>query len=340
MQKVKVEEAVGMVLAHDLTKIVPGEFKGAAFKKGHIIRAEDIEELKNIGKNHLWVVPLGDGRVHENEAAGRLAAAAAAQGLSITKPREGKANIVAVHRGLLKINRSALAELNQIPDIAVVTLYDNTIVEPEQIVAAAKIIPLTMDREELERAERICGRAGPVIATRELFRLKVGIVVTGSEVYSGRIQDRFGAVLKAKIAHYGGEFLDLQYAPDDTDFIQGRIQGMLERGAELVLISGGMAVDADDVTPQAIARSASEVVAYGVPLLPGAMCMVAYHGATPLVGVPACAMYNQTTILDVIMPRLLAKERLTRADLAALAHGGLCRQCEVCHYPVCSFGKS
>lgn len=345
MEKVKVEDAVGMVLAHDLTKIVPssregeGAFKGAAFKKGHIIRAEDIEELKNIGKNHLFVVPLTETRVHENEAARRIAAAVAAPGLVVAEPLEGKSNIKAAVHGLLKINRRALQELNCVADIAVVTLHDNSVVRPDQLIAAAKVIPLVLEEEGLAQAEAIARRQHPVISVKPFFPLKTGIIVTGTEVYNGRIQDRFGVKLQEKIRHYGGEFLDLQYAPDDPEFIGKLIAGMVAKGAEIILISGGMAVDADDVTPQAIREAATEIVSYGAPVLPGAMCMIAYREEIALMGVPACAMFNQTTILDLIYPRLLAKERLRKEDLVEFAHGGMCLQCEECRYPACSFGK-
>jgi hypothetical protein len=339
MKKVKIEDAVGMVLAHDLTKIVPGEYKGAPFKKGHIIQTGDLEELKNMGKNHIFVVSLTDDEVHENDAAGRIGRAVAGNGLTVVEPREGKANIRAAERGVLQVNQQTLLEINSLGNLDLVTLHRHTVVTPGQIVAAAKIIPLTIGRETVEKAEAICREQGPLIRIQPMFPLKTGIIITGSEVYEGRIQDRFGAVFKEKISLYGGEILDLQYAPDDGEFIQGLIRQMIGRGAEVLLISGGMAVDADDVTPQAIAASATEVVTYGMPLLPGAMGMIAYCGDIPLIGVPACGMYHKTTVFDLIFPRVLARERLKREDLYSLAHGGLCQQCESCHYPNCTFGK-
>lgn len=339
MKSVRVEDAVGMVLAHDLTKIVPGVFKGAAFKKGHIIREEDIEELKDAGKYNVFVVTLDDEQVHENEAAQRIAVAASAKGLVLSDPSEGKVNIKAAARGLLKISRQALYEVNILGKIALVSMHTNTVVEQNQTVAAAKIIPLTIEREKIEKAEQICRQNRPVVDVKPFFPLKTGIVITGSEVYYGRIKDKFGDILKDKIRHYGGEPLDIQFAPDDSDFIYNLIIKMIEKGDEIILVSGGMAVDADDVTPKAIEGAASEVVTYGLPLLPGAMCMVAYREQVPVIGVPACAMFHKTTVLDVIYPRLLAKDRVTREDMVSLAHGGLCLNCETCRYPECPFGK-
>jgi molybdopterin biosynthesis enzyme MoaB len=339
MKSVKVEDAVGMVLAHDLTKIVPGVFKGAAFRKGHIIRQEDIEELKDAGKYNVFVVTLDDGKVHESEAAQRIAVAASAEELILTEVLEGKVNIKAAARGLLKINKQAQYEVNRLGKMALVSLHDNTLVEKSQIVAASKIIPLTIEREEIEKAEQICRQNSPIIDVKPLFPLKTGIIITGSEVYYGRIKDKFGDMLKAKICLYGGEVLDIQFAPDETEFIHKLILEEIEKGAQVVLVSGGMAVDADDVTPKAIENASTEVITYGIPLLPGAMCMIAYHNQVPIIGIPACAMYNKTTVLDIIYPRVLAKEHLTRDDIISLGHGGLCLNCAECRYPVCPFGK-
>ncbi len=333
------EQAVGMVLAHDLTKIVPETFKGAAFKKGHIIQEEDIEELKNIGKFHIYIVPLDENNLHENEAARRIASVACSQGAVVVDPMEGKSNIKAAYPGMLKVNKQALLELNQVGDFALVCLHNNTIVNQNQIIAAVKIIPLTIDRKVIETAELICNTSGSIIDVLPFFPLKTGIVVTGTEVFYGRIKDRFGDVLKEKVSSYGGEFLDLIYTPDDQDIIVQSIQALISKGAETILVSGGMAVDADDVTPRAIERAATEKVTYGMPLLPGSMCMIAYSDDIPIIGIPACAMYHKTTVLDLIFPRILAKEHLKKEDLTSFAHGGLCLQCEICRYPICPFGK-
>ncbi len=339
MRQVNVEDSVGTVLAHDLTKVLPGTFKGVAFHKGYIIQAEDIEALKNMGKYHLWVVDRSQDQLHENEAARRLAMAVASPDLTVLEPSEGKANLRSARRGLLKVNPELLIELNQGQDFVIATLHTNTLVAAGQLVAGAKVIPLVIAKAEVERVEALGRQHGPVLDLKPMYPLKIGIVVTGSEVYYGRIQDRFGELLRAKAAHYGGTVLDLQYAPDDPEFIGEQIRRLLERGVDIVILSGGMAVDADDVTPQALRNSATEVVSYGLPLIPSALGMLAYHHEVALLGLPACAMVNQTTMLDLVLPRLLAKERLTRKDLIAFGHGGFCRQCPDCHYPACSFGK-
>lgn len=339
MKSIRVEDAVGMVLAHDLTKIVPGEFKGAPFKKGYVIRQEDIEVLKDMGKYHVFVVTMDLEDIHEEEGAKRIAEAACSGNLLLAPPSEGKVNIRAKERGLLRIDRKALEKINELGKLVLVTLHDNTLVEKDRIVAASKIIPLTIEKELVEKAEQICRENPHIIDVKPIHPLKAGIVVTGSEVYYGRIKDKFGEVLTAKLLQYGGQPMDVRYAPDDADFIQGIIRDFIQEGVDMVLISGGMAVDADDVTPRAISGMATEIVSYGAPLLPGAMCMAAYHDRIPLMGIPACAMFSKTTVLDVLLPRLLAGERLQKSDFSAFAHGGLCLHCEECRYPVCPFGK-
>lgn len=339
MKKIKVQNAIGKVLAHDLTKIVPGEFKGAAFKRGHVIKASDIEELKNMGKNHIFILDLNENEVHEDEAAIRMAKAAIGNGICTTKPSEGKVNFKAKYRGLLKINLDALIKINSLDMMTLSTLHNNFLVEEGKTVAATRIIPLVIENEKVKEVERICKESGPVVSIKPVYPLKTGIVVTGSEVYYGRIKDKFGDILRRKIDSYKGEFIGIEYAPDDAKIISEKINKLLDMGAEVVLASGGMSVDADDLTPSAIERVATKVISYGSPVLPGSMFMVAYKEEKVILGIPACGMYHKTTAFDLVFKRVIAKEKLVRKDIVSLAHGGLCMKCEVCHYPICPLGK-
>lgn len=339
MQTVRVEDAVGMVLAHDLTEIIPGVSKGAAFKKGHIVHTEDVEHLKRMGKYHIRIFTLDEQTLHEEEAARRIACAVMGEGLRRTAPLEGRVNIQSTARGLLEVNTDALAAINAVDDVILATLHRYTLVEKDALVAGTKVVPLVVPKERIEAVERIARAHAPVLSVHPLFPLKVGIVVTGTEVYEGRIQDKFAPVLRGKVEEMGGQVLDVAFAPDDLDTIRARMQTFLDVGAELVMVSGGMAVDADDLTPTAIRQIAPDVVTYGSPVLPGAMFMLAYAGEIPVVGVPACGMFRKRTVLDLLLPRLFAKRKLCKHDITALAHGGLCLNCPECHYPVCPFGK-
>jgi molybdenum cofactor synthesis domain-containing protein len=340
MRTLRVEEAVGMVLAHDLTKIVPGEFKGAAFRKGHVIKQADVEQLKSMGKNHINMLELVDGTIHENEAALRISSAISSHGVFFEGPSEGKVELKAKYKGLLKINIAALNQINDIEEIVVATMHNNTLVEAGQGLVATRIIPLVINEEKILKVEEI-GKLceGYVISVEPLNPMKIGLVITGTEVYEGRIKDGFAPVMKDKIRHYGCSLLDLKYCPDDLEVIEDTIAGMIAKGADIVLACGGMSVDADDVTPLAIKNIAEEVVSYGMPVIPGNMLMLAYKGNTAILGIPGAAIFLKMTSMDIILPRILSGERLSRKDLTAYGHGGLCLGCKTCIYPMCPYGK-
>jgi molybdenum cofactor synthesis domain-containing protein len=359
---IPVQEAVGTVLAHDITEIRPGEFKGRAFKKGHIIREEDVCHLQRLGKEHLYVLNIAEDEMHENDAAYAIAKALMGDGVKIKgEPREGKIDIIAERDGLLKIDRDALLNFNMLGEVMCATLHDNTVVKKGQTLAGTRAIPLVVKKSVVEEAVRIAmeqaDRVG-VIEVKALRKPKAGIVITGNEVYHGRIKDAFAPIITKKIEEYGGELVGIYYAPDDKQYIEDRLRELLNSGADLLITTGGMSVDPDDVTRFAVRNLGATDFTYGSAVLPGAMFLVAYlenaeldpdvkHSKLrtqnseliPILGIPACGMYAKTTVFDLILPRVLAGERIGRKDLASLGHGGLCLKCDVCRYPICPFGK-
>lgn len=338
---IPVTEAVGMVLPHDITEVVKDEFKGRAFKKGHIIRPEDVEHLRRLGKEHIYVLQLGSGEIHENEAALMLAGALAGSGITYSPEIvEGKVSLRASTDGLLRVNREALYRLNLLGEVMCATLQTYTPVKKGEEVAAARLIPLVGERKLVEEAAAIARQAFPLVDVVPLPAVKAGLVITGSEVFYGRIQDRFEAVLREKLAIIGSEVIRVGFAPDDVSLIADEIRKCLDAGAELIVTSGGMSVDPDDVTRLGIRKAGAEAAVYGTPVLPGAMFLSGRIGKVPVLGVPACGMFYKITVLDLVLPRVLIGEHIGRQELAALGHGGLCRQCGECRYPVCSFGKS
>jgi len=340
LKKIALEEAVGKELSHDITEIRPGEFKGPAFQKGHKICDEDLCHLQRLGKNHLYLIDLEKDEIHENEAATILAGALAGDGVTWDrKPREGKINLYAERDGLLFINTAALAAFNMVDEVMCATLHNHSLVRKRDKIAATRAIPLVMRRISIERAKTIAQHDAPVISVRPLRPAKVGIIVTGNEVYNGLIEDRFAPILKTKAVTLGCIPKMVEFAPDDASLLSGKIRSQLSLGCELIILSGGMSVDPDDVTGESIRRAGASEFYYGASALPGAMFMVAYIGDVPLLGVPACGLFHRTTVLDLILPRILAGEHITKADLAFLGHGGLCRECPECHYPNCTFGK-
>jgi len=341
--KIPLHEAIGCVLAHDITEIRVGEFKGAAFLKGHIVREEDIPHLKRLGKEHLFVLTIGDNEMHEDDAAYALATALMGEGVKIKgSPREGKIEIIATYDGLLEVKRDALFDFNMLGEVMCATLHSYSPVKEGEVVAATRAIPLVIKRGIVEEAVCIARRVGGIVAVKKMRKPKAGVVITGNEVYYGRIKDAFAPVITRKIEALGGEVKALSFAPDDETFIREELSKMVKAGVDLLITTGGMSVDPDDVTRNAIRDLGAVDITYGTPVLPGAMFLIAYLEGSPtipILGIPACGMYAETTVFDLVLPRVLIGERIGRRELAELGYGGLCRRCKVCRYPICSFGK-
>ncbi len=345
-KRIPVDQAVGMVLPHDITEIVQGKFKGCAFRKGHILRLEDIEHLRRLGKEHIYALELSEEEIHENEAARLLATALAGEGVEHSgEITEGKASLKASCDGLLKIDKEALYRFNLLGEIMCSSLHTNTPVKKGEQVAATRLIPLVGERSLVEEGVAIAesaeiGESGEkIVRILPLKKVKAGLVVTGSEVYYGRIEDKFEAVLREKMVELDSEVVRVGFAPDDVNRIAEEIRLCLEAGADLIITSGGMSVDPDDVTRTGIREAGAVDRVYGTPVLPGAMFLVGRIGEVPVLGLPACGMFHKITVFDLILPRILTGETIGREQFAAMGHGGLCRNCKRCQYPVCNFGK-
>ncbi|GAB6038501.1 molybdopterin-binding protein [Fundidesulfovibrio butyratiphilus] len=338
LKAIPVEESVGTVLGHDITRIVPGQCKGAAFRKGHVITKEDIPALLTVGKEHIFVLDLAQGLVHEDDAALRLARAAAGPGIELSAPSEGKITLRAARPGLVCVDVERLNRLNALPDMVMATIHTHQQVMAGQPLAGTRVVPLVIEEEKLARAELVLAD-GPLIAVKPFATLRVGMVTTGSEVFRGRIKDAFGPVVRKKFERLGSTIMRQIVVPDDIAQSVAAIRGLLAEGAQMIVVTGGMSVDPDDQTPAAIREAGGKVVRYGAPVLPGAMFLLARIGAVWTLGLPGCVMYHKASIFDLIVPRLLAGEDVSEADIAALGHGGLCLGCPECSYPACPFGK-
>ena len=337
MKKKPVEKAVGMILCHDITRIIPGKFKGRAFKKGHIIKKENVEKLLELGKEQIYVWEPKVGEIHEDEAALRIARAVAGENVDYDEPKEGKSTLKSKERGLLKIDSTLLCEINSVRDISVASLPGNFIIEKGQKLAGVRIIPLTTKEENLTHLEDLCQKKGKVFEIEKYKKLKAALIITGNEIYKKRIQDKFGRVMRKKLEFFKAQYLDQTFCSDNIEEIKKAILHYKQQGADLIILTGGMSVDPDDLTPGAIRESGAKVVTYGAPVQPGNMFMMAYLGSTVLLGVPGCAMYYRTTILDVVLPRIFIGEILTKEDFIKMGEGGFCLNCEVCRYPQCFF---
>ena len=322
-REVPVEEAVGMVLAHDVTQIIPGQYKGRLFKKGHVIQAEDIEPLRSIGKEHLYVLEPDADEVHEDEAAKAMAEALLSNSLTIEEAHEGKAALRAAITGVLRVNADQVAALNGNGELLLVTKKSMVPVQVGETVAVARAIPLLIKREVLQGFTEVAAKSAPILEVLPYEDIRVGVVTTGSEVFSGLIQDKFGPLLREKLSAYPIEWLGQTIVGDAVEAIMGAINQWISRGANLVLVTGGMSVDPDDRTPASIRSVAKDVVTYGFPVLPGSMLMLAYHEHATIMGLPGGVLYDRYTSFDMVLPRVLAGVRVTAQEVAALGYGGL-----------------
>lgn len=338
MKAIPVQESIGSVLCQDMTRIVPGECKGPAFRKGHIIKEEDIPTLLDIGKEHVYVLTLEDGQLHENEAADRIAKAAAGPGITLSDVSEGRINMTA-EPGLLTINIEALKRINSIQDVVLATMHDGLQISKARDVAGTRVVPLVVEEEKIQQVEEICRETGPIVSVTPFRHLKIGVVTTGTEVLSGRIKDKFGPVIRKKFKALNSEVIGQTLVGDDPKVTSRAILDAIHDGAEMVVVTGGMSVDPDDQTPASIRATGAKVITYGSPTFPGVMFMYAELDGVPIVGLPGCVMYYRASIFDLVVPRIVAGQHPTREDIVDLCHGGFCAGCETCRFPLCSFGK-
>lgn len=337
MKKVKVEEAVGLTLCHDITAMRDG-FKGAAFRRGHVITEEDIPKLLDLGKRMVFIWEENAGELHEEDCARRLAAMASVEGAHYTEPSEGKVLLMADTRGMFRVDTALLQAINSIGDITISTLPDHYPVEAGARLASMRIVPLVTQEAQIIRAEELC-RGKKLLDLKPYHPRKLGVVITGSEIYTGRIQDKFEPVVRAKMKQYPCEIVGVTICDDNLDMIVEAAKAHLAAGADFLVFTGGMSVDPDDLTPTAIRQLGAEIVTHGLPAQPGNMTLVAYLGDVPILGVPGAAISMPTTMFDVLLPQIFAGDRFTKWELVNLADGGLCQLCKSCHFPNCTFGR-
>ena len=339
MKLIRTQDAVGHVLCHDMTQIIPGQYKDARFRKGHIVTEEDIPVLLAMGKENLYVWEKAPGMIHENEAAERLAALCRGANMSATPVKEGKIELKAEIAGLFRVDRERLRAVNAIDELMIATRRGDTPVRPGDKLCGTRCIPLVLDERKMLAAEQAVG-AGPILELLPYRLKKAGVITTGSEVFHGRIADAFTPAVVKKLNAYGVEMTEHITVDDGLENIRAAMEEMRRRGVEMILCTGGMSVDPDDNTPGAIKRSGARIVTYGAPVLPGAMFLLGYYeDGVPVMGLPGCVMYAGATVFDLVLPRVAAGVELTRADFVDMGEGGLCLGCGECHYPVCPFGK-
>jgi molybdenum cofactor synthesis domain-containing protein len=342
MKLIKTVDAVGHILCHDITQIIKDVTKDAVFKKGHVVREEDIPVLLSVGKENLYVWEKQEGMLHENEAAEILYNICKNEYMKPSSVKEGKIEVIADTDGLYKLDTERLYQINSLGEMMIATRHGNTIVKKGDKLAGTRVIPLIIEEEKMKEAQKI-GADKPLMSIMPFKHKKVGIVTTGSEVFHGRIKDTFGPVVIDKFGEFDTEIIGQAIVDDNKEGITAAILSYIEKGADVVVCTGGMSVDPDDCTPGAIKDTGAEIITYGAPVLPGAMCLISYYkyngNLIPIIGLPGCVMYAKRTIFDLILPRIMADDIITKSDINKLGNGGLCLDCKVCTYPNCGFGK-
>lgn len=340
MKLMKTEDAVGQVLCHDITQIIKGVTKDAVFRKGHVIREEDIPVLLSVGKDNIYIWENNENMLHENDAAQILYDMCKNEHMRPSEVKEGKIELIAECDGLLKIKTEKLNAVNALGEMMIASRHGNFPVKAGDKLAGTRIIPLVIEKEKMERAKEVAGDE-PIFEIKPFLKKKVGIVTTGNEVFYGRIQDTFTPVIEEKLSEYDVEIIGHELSDDNPEHITAGIEKLLKAGANMIICTGGMSVDPDDKTPLAIRNTGADMVTYGAPVLPGAMFLLAYYGEDniPIMGLPGCVMYSKRTIFDLVLPRVMAGEVLKKEDIDVLGEGGLCLSCPVCTFPNCGFGK-
>jgi molybdenum cofactor synthesis domain-containing protein len=326
-------------------------YKGPRFKKGHRVREEDVPVLLSMGKKNLYVWEVVPGILHEDEAAERLAAVCKGANVAAKgAPSEGKIELVSEVTGVFRLDVVRLDAINSVENVMIATRHNNDVVKPGEALAGTRVIPLVIEESVVDEATGAAG-GEPIMSVAPFVLKKAAVISTGSEVAAGLIEDRFSPVVKAKLAKLGVETTFFTIVDDEMDHVVAAINEARASDVDLIVCTGGMSVDPDDNTPGSIKRAGARIVTYGAPVLPGAMMLLGYFegeyggaGATaapgrPVMGLPGCVMYNDATVFDLVLPRVVAGIELTRKDFVALGEGGLCLRCPVCTYPVCPFGK-
>lgn len=338
MKLVATKDAVGHVLCHDITQIIKDVSKGRRFKKGHIVQEEDIPVLLSLGKDHLYIYENDESMMHENEAAEVLAKLTKNAYMNQSEVKEGKIELTATTDGLLLVDKQRLFEVNSFGQMMIATRHHHTPIKKGDVLAGMRIIPLVIEKEKMENIQAKVGTK-PILEIKPYHPKKVALLVTGNEVYYKRISDTFTPVLKEKLKEFPTEIIHEEILPDNDALLTQRILEMKAKGADIILCTGGMSVDPDDKTPLAIKNTKANIISYGAPVLPGAMFLLAYLDNTTIMGLPGCVMYARRTIFDLVLPSVMADEKMDKDTLARLGSGGLCLNCEVCTYPNCGFGK-
>ncbi len=320
------EQTEGKILGHNIA----GPDGKRAFRKGKPITADDIAGLRALGRAVVYVAEFEPGDADEDSAARRVAQTVMGSGLHPSGPASGRVNLSAELSpsavvGILRVDAEKLSHINDCDGVTVATLAAHSPVRARQIVATVKIIPFAIPDSTLQTVESI---GGPIIRVDALISKKVGVILSGSPSVRERVTNDFDAPLRGRIEALGSTEAAVDYVSLEDETGEAALAEMLLRharaGMGLIILAGETAImDRRDIAPRAIEAAGGEVTCFGAPVDPGNLLMVGYVGNVPVLGAPGCARSRKVNVVDWVLPRLLAGDRLTRRDVMALGHGGL-----------------
>ena len=320
LKVVGLEETAGKLLAHN----VVDDAGHKVLRKGTRVGVEELALLRELGYARVWVAELSPDDVLEDEVARRLATAMSGPGVEISSLSTGRANVRAVNSGIFKVDVDTLRLINRVAGLAIATRSNNNVVTHGQIVATVKVVPYAMPRLDVEVAEAAAGEAGGILSIRPFQALSVGIVLTGNQASADRLRRVYGGAIRERVEGMGSHVADEFFTVEDADAIARVIGRLVHRGVDVIVVAGETSiVDVNDITPQGVRAAGGEIQVYGAPVDPGNLLMLAYVDNVPVLGAPGCVRSRSANVIDLVLPRLLAGEHLTKEDIVELGHGGL-----------------
>ncbi|HEX6383903.1 MAG TPA: molybdopterin-binding protein [Anaerolineae bacterium] len=321
---VPLEEAEGKILGHNIA----GPDGRRAFRKGKPLTAADIETLRQLGRSTVYVATLEADDVDEDTAARRIAEAAMGVGLRLSGPSTGRANLYATIRGLVRVDVARLMQLNACPGVTLATLPTNIATDEGKMVATMKVLPYAIPEATVRRAEEIASTGEPLLRVDALAPRAVGLILSGSPSARDRIVRSFETAMRLRLEALGStiervDFVPLEEEIGESELVE-RLQEQIAAGLDMIILAGETAImDRYDIAPRAVERAGGEVTCFGAPVDPGNLLMLAYVDRVPVLGAPGCARSPKDNIIDLVLPRLLAGDRLSQTDIVAWGHGGL-----------------
>lgn len=319
-----VSEAVGKILGHN----VAGADGRRALRKGRVLTEADVALLGTLGRSIVYVARPGVDDVDEDSAALRIAQAVRGENLVVSSPNVGRVNVTSQVLGVLRVDAARLARLNDGDGVTVATLRHNCVVRPGQLTATVKVVPFVLPSATLVAAENTGSEGGPLLCVDPLPRRTVGVVLSGSEASRERVVADFTPPLSARVEALGSALATVEFIPLEDPSGEAALAAALKRqvatGASLIILAGETAiVDRHDVAPRAIEGAGGLIESYGAPVDPGNLLLLGYLGDVPIVGAPGCARSRNENVVDWVLPRLLAGDRISRAEIVGMGHGGL-----------------